>query len=231
MLLTPSAAEVWKRALIEHPQYVGLLNSPRTRLWSFIEREECLWAGDNGAYGKHGFESDRFRHMLEMSDSSKNRCLFIVAPDVVGDAHATIAQFKQWGAELRDDGWPVAFVSQDRLNASVVPWNSFECFFVGGTDAWKLSQPSVALMHEAKERGKWLHIGRVNTRKRVLFCHHIGADSFDGTTFAIQPDGAAVWVLPLLRWLHVQPSLFEARIGGWDDDRPGVSPAYLHDAD
>jgi hypothetical protein len=200
--------------MAEYPEHVGMLDAPRSRHQLFIHRTGCTWAGDNGAYSADGFRLEWYHRMLRGAKSNRERCLFIVAPDTVGDADATLAQFREWEPELHRADWPVAFVSQDGLTSAMIPWDSLECFFVGGTDAWKLSQPSVALMRQAKERRKWLHVGRVNTRKRVMFCHHVGADSFDGTTFAIHPDGAARWILPMLRSLSVQPELF--RVSGED---------------
>lgn len=191
---------------MDHPRLVGILDSPGT-LHRFVRDSGCRWAGDNGAYSKKGFASKPYRRMLEVMADWQPQCLFIVAPDSVGDAEATLKRFRKWEPELHAGGWPVAFVSQDGLAPEVIPWDSFECFFVGGTDDWKLTVPSVALMAEAKRRGKWLHVGRVNSRPRVLFCHHVGADSFDGTHYGFEPDRAARWVVPMLRWLDKQPTL------------------------
>jgi hypothetical protein len=43
-------------------------------------------------------------------------------------------------------------------------------------------------MHEAKRRGKWVHVGRVNSRERVRWCVANGADSVDGSGFSYHPD-------------------------------------------
>jgi len=54
-------------------------------------------------------------------------------------------------------------------------------------------------MAEAGTRGKWVHVGRVNSAVRMAFCYHAGADSVDGTHFGIVPGEALGWALPLLR--------------------------------
>jgi len=55
-----------------------------------------------------------------------------------------------------------------------------------------------SLIAEAKRRGKWAHMGRVNGRSRLLAAVGAGCDSVDGTYLAFGPDTN----LPkLLRWL------------------------------
>jgi len=53
--------------------------------------------------------------------------------------------------------------------------------FVGGSTAWKLETLGTwgAL---AAERRCYLHVGRVNTQRRIARCHAVGAQSFDGTS-------------------------------------------------
>lgn len=56
--------------------------------------------------------------------------------------------------------------------------------FIGGTTEFKLGATARAITAEAKRRGKWVHMGRVNTAQRVRYAKQIGCDSFDGTTFS-----------------------------------------------
>ena len=53
--------------------------------------------------------------------------------------------------------------------------------FVGGSTEFKLGPVAAALCQEAKARGLWVHVGRVNSRKRLRYSASIGADSADGT--------------------------------------------------
>jgi hypothetical protein len=78
----------------------------------------------------------------------------------------------------------VAFVTQDGLTLDAVPWGQFDVLFVGGTDQHKLHE-SYPFILEAKQRGVWVHVGRVNSAARIEAFWM--ADSCDGTTLAIEP--------------------------------------------
>lgn len=53
---------------------------------------------------------------------------------------------------------------------------------------WKLGPVPRVLAAEAKARGKWVHMGRVNSRKRYEYARRIGCDSVDGTFLTRGPD-------------------------------------------
>ena len=56
--------------------------------------------------------------------------------------------------------------------------------FVGGTDKHKLTE-SWPFILAAKECGKWVHVGRINSAKRMqMFAQ---ADSADGTMLVREP--------------------------------------------
>jgi len=146
------------------------------------------WALDNGAFtGK--FEQGKLFSKMEAIKEWKETCLFIVTPDVVGDHVATLAQFPRYAKIIRKFGYPVAFISQDGLAPNITPWDDFEVLFIGGTDEHKLGREAGLLIDEAIRRGKWVHIGRVNSRKRIL--QFWRADSWDGTHIGYEPDRAA----------------------------------------
>ena len=52
---------------------------------------------DNGAFGKNGFNPEAFRKLVDrlaaLPEDDRRKVQFIVAPDVVGDAEATLARF------------------------------------------------------------------------------------------------------------------------------------------
>jgi hypothetical protein len=142
------------------------------------------WALDNGAYS--GFDEWRFRRALDRATDVLATCLFVVCPDVVGDATATGRLFHRWHPQIRRLGFPVAFVAQDGLKPHQIPWWAFDAFFVGGTTEFKLSPLVLDLLTEARERGKHRHVGRVNTRRRLQ--HFYGyCESFDGSGFSRWP--------------------------------------------
>ncbi len=144
------------------------------------------WAADNASF--KGFNEQRFFRMLnKLASTPPPRCLFITAPDVVSDAPATAELFRLWEPRLRVYGWPVAFVLQDGVTVRNVPWNACECVFLGGSTGFKLSAAALTILAYAKALGKWVHVGRVNSRKRVE--HFMGlADSIDGTSVSMFSD-------------------------------------------
>jgi hypothetical protein len=162
---------------------------------------------DNGATGKGGFEPDPFRRLLAKV-AGVGRCLFVAAPDVVrrvgarefhGDAVATLAQFDEWAAVIRSYGLPVALVGQDGLDRLAVPWDQMDGFFVGGSTRWKLGPGAFELCREAKRRGLHVHVGRVNSLRRINVARDMGADSIDGSHFTWWPDTH----IPVgLRWVE-----------------------------
>src|SRR3954471_5122076 len=78
-----------------------------------------LWAMDNGAYS--GFEADAFVRMLERFHGRPG-CRFDTAPDAVPDAHQTSQQWGFWSQLIRGIGFVPAFVAQDGVTTSDVPW-------------------------------------------------------------------------------------------------------------
>lgn len=142
------------------------------------------WMMDNGCFSSRWTES-KWITGLEHYQKYTPTCIAAVCPDVVGDAAATLARFQQYAPVIRRYGYTVAFVTQDGLAMDSVPWSDFDVLFVGGTDQHKLGE-SMPFVVEAKRRGKWVHVGRVNSVRRM---HQFWiADSCDGTTLAISPD-------------------------------------------
>lgn len=127
------------------------------------------------------------------------RCVFAVAPDVVADAAATLTRSAPWLPVIRGLGYPVAFVAQDGQESLPVPWDEFDVLFIGGSTAWKLSEHAHQLATEAKAHGKHVHMGRVNSLRRLRFAQWIGADSCDGTLIAHGPDVRLPQMLGFLR--------------------------------
>lgn len=158
-----------------HPK-LGVMIGPRVGgLRPIIEGR--LWGGDNDAF--NNFDSGKFMKHLKRMQSFQSTCLFFAAPDVVGNAVETMNQFKGWAEIIKDHGFPVAYVAQDGAEHLELP--DCDAVFIGGSTEWKLSKESEAIMHEAKQSNKWLHVGRVNSLKRCLWADHHGADSVDGT--------------------------------------------------
>lgn len=146
------------------------------------------WCADNGCFSKGYPGDEQWFAWLERHAHDASTCLFAVAPDVVGDAEATLARSLPWLPKIRALGYPAALVAQDGLESIEIPWDVFDVLFVGGTTDWKLGAHARDIVRQAKDRGKWVHMGRVNSEKRYRYAHAIGCDSADGTYLVFGPD-------------------------------------------
>lgn len=196
----------------------------------------AVWCADNGCFGK-GYPGDEaWLSWLAARADRADSCLFATAPDVVGDAAATLERSLPWLPKIRALGFPAALVAQNGLESLAIPWDSFDALFLGGSPEcipcghvfrerrspkrdercpkcgrqlteWKLGPHASQLAAEAKRRGKWVHMGRVNSLRRLRYADDIGCDSADGTFLAFGPDANLPRVLRWTRDIHEQPSL------------------------
>lgn len=145
-----------------------------------------VWAADSGCFNVATYKGDR-AYLDWLSDQPRDECLFATAPDVVGDHNATVLRSTGWDWTLRALRYQCAFVLQDGATVDTVPWD-WDWYFIGGTTEFKLGQAARDLTAEAIKRGKRVHMGRVNSEKRLRYAHHIGCTSADGTLLAFGPD-------------------------------------------
>lgn len=167
------------------------------------------YACDNGRYGKGWPGYLKWWAWLDRTirTNGSDNCLFACAPDIVGDALGTLAASLPWLGPIRSLGIPVAFVAQDGCEG-LVPWRDFDVLFIGGTTEFKLA--SGALCAEALSHGKTVHVGRVNSAKRMRLAAVFGAASCDGTFLTFGPDTN----LPRLRrWFETLPSTTPSTAG------------------
>lgn len=164
---------------------IGMMATPAERR---SPAAAAYWAADNGCFGKGYPGDDAYLAWLDKHAEHAGRCLFATAPDVVGDAVATLARSTPFLPEIRRRGYPAALVAQDGLEGLQVPWDAFDVLFIGGSTAWKLGGAARRLAAEAKRRGKAVHMGRVNSGHRYAYASLIGCDSADGTFLAFAPD-------------------------------------------
>lgn len=150
---------------------------------------EGLWAADNGRFNNpEGYTDEKYLDFLARHRWAADRCIFATAPDVVGDAAATLAMSQPMFARIREAGYKVAYVAQDGILKTTIPWDEFDAIFIGGTTDWKLSEEARVVVMWAKAKGKWTHMGRVNSFRRIRLAHNFGCDSVDGTYIAFGPD-------------------------------------------
>lgn len=170
---------------------VGLMIQPGMGEFSraLLPLQFRTWAADNGRFA----QPDKWvaGDWLEWAAGMRryrSRCLFMVAPDVLCDAVATLNLSLPYLPTIRQLGYPAAFVSQNGATPEMVPWELMDVLFIGGDDYWKFCDASVRLVGEARRRGKWVHMGRVNTLARMKAAAALDVDSGDGTFLAYGPD-------------------------------------------
>lgn len=146
------------------------------------------WCADNAVFADRYPGDEKYLAWLAKRTWAAERCTFAVAPDVVGDARATVARSGPMLARIRAAGFPVALALQDGADLLALPWSEFDVAFIGGTTEWKIGEHMKALAHKAKEQGKWVHMGRVNSARRVRIASAMGCDSVDGTFLAFGPE-------------------------------------------
>lgn len=183
---------------------VGRLITPRHV--SSLAAMDYPWAADNDCF--NGFRQDRYEAMLDALPVASIPPLFVTAPDVVADAAATNALWGTWQPRIASRGLPAAYVLQDGCqSADDVPAGA-SAVFVGGTTDYKLGAVVAGIVSELKRRGLHVHMGRVNTTRRIRYAAEIGCDSIDGTKWSRFTDT----YLPQLQalsheqtWLGVAP--------------------------
>jgi hypothetical protein len=140
------------------------------------------YALDNGAWTayqqKQQWDEAAFVDAVERFGKNAR---FIVAPDIVAGGFESLARSFEWTYRLPgrvlvpvQDGISVEDLDQSPL------WDRIG-IFVGGTTDWKLrTLPYWGRF--ARRVGCYLHVGRVNSVRRIAYASACGADSFDGTS-------------------------------------------------
>lgn len=187
LYLTGSSSELSRNL---HRSDLGLLGTPAGS--TVAQRHHYpAWAADNGMFvatpaTREALIAKWFAWLGRLEPTA----LFATLPDVVGDYRATAELSRHHLAAVRELGFPAAWVAQDGLELD--PWAteealSADALFLGGSTEWKLSAGAAELVAEAKRRGLWVHMGRVNSGKRLRYAASIGCDSADGTFLGFGP--------------------------------------------
>lgn len=149
-----------------------------------LRHEGMKYALDNGAWTAHQrnepFDERAFLRALDRLGAGAD---FIVAPDIVCGGRASLRFSERWLPRISLLGRPILLAVQNGIAPEDV--RSLLCpelgIFVGGDTAWK--ETSLPLWGElATETGCYLHVGRVNTIRRITLCALAQAHSFDGTS-------------------------------------------------
>lgn len=145
--------------------------------------EGFRYAIDNGAWSAfcqgRQFDVPAFDRVVHRLGDAAD---FIVAPDIVEGGAASLDLSLSWVPQLRGVA-PVLIAVQDGMTDDDLRPHVDERvgIFVGGSTRWKLSSlPRWGRL--AREVGCYLHVGRVNSCRRIGFSALCGAHSFDGTS-------------------------------------------------
>lgn len=207
MMLLTGANNAHYRHLMRHDsQYYGWLMQPRAYYRNKLAPDSRIrWAMDNDAY--NSFDTERFIAALSFMAQYRDRCLFVVCPDVVGNHGETLELWHKWYTQIKAFNVPVAFVAQDGCVVDEVPWSDMDALFVGGMDRFK-DKESLLVIRQAQHHGLWVHVGRVNdSPSRLRYCLELGVDSIDGTAFAYKPSKMLTWYQNQLQIYHRQRRL------------------------
>jgi hypothetical protein len=186
MYLLVSGATKTVQKYIENT-YLGQFITPRANCniknINNIINNNCIWAADNDCY--NGLDVNKYMKMIERLPNNNLKLKFVTVPDEVANAEKTLLMFEYWYPILKYYKLPLALVAQDGLKEKDIPWDKISSFFLGGSTEYKLSEEIKKLVNVAKSNGKWVHMGRVNSHKRIRYAYTIGCDSFDGTSFSM----------------------------------------------
>jgi hypothetical protein len=149
--------------------------------------EGFRYAIDNGAWtafqsGK-AFDEAAFDGVVAALGHSAD---FVIVPDIVCGGLGSLRLSESWLPRLDHLPGRLLIAVQNGIEpADVRPILGGRVgIFVGGDTEWKLATlPKWGRL--AGEMGVYLHVGRVNTRRRIRLCAMAGAHSFDGTSATV----------------------------------------------
>lgn len=131
----------------------------------------------------------------------------------VGDADATLERFWEWHQWICH--LPLAFVLQDGSERpGRVPFGApgLKAVFLGGSDEFKLGADAARLVRQARHRGLYAHMGRVNSDRRIQHARSIGCTSVDGTGWTTWRDANLPRGLRSCEQAREQPVYWQTRL-------------------
>lgn len=186
----------------------GLLGQIVTPAAGNVVESGVDWCADNAVFADKYPGDDAYLTWLDDRAPAADRCVFAVAPDVVCDAAATLDRSAPMLPRIRRAGYPAALALQNGVEHMTVPWRDFDVAFLGGDTDWKIGPHARRLAADAKANGKRVHMGRVNSRRRLRIAAQMGCHSADGTYLAFGPDQNLPKLLSWLGELELQGGLW-----------------------
>lgn len=140
------------------------------------------YAIDNGAW--HAYQHGLQFNEIAFASAYERLAMeadFAVLPDIVAGGLQSLEYSLSWRDRLR--ACPTFLAVQDGMTAAhVAPaLDGIAGIFVGGSTEWKeRSLPTWGSL--ARQQRVKLHVGRVNTARRIFLSEAAGATSFDGSS-------------------------------------------------
>jgi len=177
------AIHYWAGRYGEVAWLMGPKGFPKCRL-----RHWLPYALDNDVYGawaeKRKWDEVEYFEGLDRIKMHQQQPMWAAVPDSVGDKGTTLEMWERYSEKVGEYGWPLTFVVQDGMTIEDIPTDA-DVIFVGGTTTWKWRY-----LNMWTESDKRVHVGRVNSLRRVWLCHDLGVESVDGTGWFRDGDDA-----------------------------------------
>ena len=149
------------------------------------------YAIDNGAWTafqqSKPFDEAKFRGVVRLLGAGAD---WIVAPDIVGRGLESLAFTEKWLPELSSYSRVLIAVQDGMTPADVRPLLDADArlgIFLGGSTEWKLATMAQWGQFCIDNGGRYYHVGRVNSVRRIRLCIAARAHSFDGTGALLFP--------------------------------------------
>ncbi len=172
-----------------------------------LRTEGMDYAIDNGAWTAfqtgQPFDETAFSRVVDRLGEQAD---WIVVPDIVAGGLKSLDYSLTWLNRLRGLPTPLLIAVQDGMTPADVSQflSPAVGIFIGGSTEWKES--SAQMWGElARKRNCYLHVGRVNSQRRIAICAAAGASSFDGTSVSMFAKS-----MPRLDAAKRQPDMFAA---------------------
>ena len=149
-----------------------------------LRHEGFKHALDNGAWSafiaSQPFDEAAFLVAYEMFGATAD---FVVLPDIVDGGMKSLDFSMEWRERLgRRLGLQLLAVQDGMEPQDIASLVGPELgIFIGGTTEWK-ERHRMDWGACARETRAYLHVGRVNSIRRIHLCEAAGADSFDGSS-------------------------------------------------
>jgi len=149
-----------------------------------LRTEGFRFALDNGAWSSftqgEPFDELAFGRAVDRLGESAD---WIVLPDIVAGGKASLEFSLRWLERLKGIPTKLLLAVQNGMEPSDVRdlLSPAIGLFVGGDTQWKVSTCHM-WGQLARRRNCYLHVGRVNSAKRIALCAAAGANSVDGTS-------------------------------------------------